>query len=145
MTPEKKQPVISAEEAVVFADMVKPILEKKCESCHNNKKAKVVYINHKIVSKTRQFSISLWINTNCSTMREETIPLLQSNDTPFLLHAYNSALKENTFTVNINGFFDANDCIFTLPMQKWNQIVITYDGNILLIYCNIFVYNLSLS
>ena len=40
MLPEKKQPVISAEEAVVFADMVKPILEKKCQSCHNNKKAK---------------------------------------------------------------------------------------------------------
>src|SRR5688500_5903796 len=40
MMPEKKQPVISPEEAVVFAHMVKPILEKKCESCHNDKKAK---------------------------------------------------------------------------------------------------------
>ncbi len=40
MLPEKKQPVISPEEAIVFADMVKPILETKCESCHNNKKAK---------------------------------------------------------------------------------------------------------
>ena len=40
MLPEKKLRVISAEEAVAFADMVKPILEKKCESCHNNKKAK---------------------------------------------------------------------------------------------------------
>ncbi|HKO82062.1 MAG TPA: FN3 associated domain-containing protein, partial [Chitinophagaceae bacterium] len=40
MMPEKKQPVVSPEEAVVFAHMVKPILEKKCESCHNDKKAK---------------------------------------------------------------------------------------------------------
>ncbi|MGK2860805.1 MAG: chitobiase/beta-hexosaminidase C-terminal domain-containing protein [Chitinophagaceae bacterium] len=40
MLPEKKQPVISPDEAIVFAHMVKPILEKKCESCHNNKKAK---------------------------------------------------------------------------------------------------------
>lgn len=40
MMPEKKQPVVSPEEAVVFAHMVKPILEKKCESCHNEKKAK---------------------------------------------------------------------------------------------------------
>lgn len=40
MMPEKKQPVISPEEAVVFAHMIKPILEKKCESCHNDKKAK---------------------------------------------------------------------------------------------------------
>jgi uncharacterized membrane protein len=40
MLPEKKQPVVSPDEAVVFANMVKPILEKKCESCHNNKKAK---------------------------------------------------------------------------------------------------------
>lgn len=40
MLPEKKLPVISPEEAVVFAHMVKPILEKKCESCHNDRKAK---------------------------------------------------------------------------------------------------------
>ena len=40
MLPEKKQPVVSPEEAFVFADMVKPILQAKCESCHNNKKAK---------------------------------------------------------------------------------------------------------
>jgi len=40
MMPDKKQRVVSPDEAVVFADMVKPILEAKCESCHNNKKAK---------------------------------------------------------------------------------------------------------
>ena len=40
MLPEKKQPVVSPEEAFVFADMVKPILQAKCESCHNDKKAK---------------------------------------------------------------------------------------------------------
>jgi len=40
MMPEKKQPIVSPEEAVVFADMVKPILKAKCESCHNEKKAK---------------------------------------------------------------------------------------------------------
>src|SRR5690606_6984455 len=33
--PEKKQPVVSTDEAIVFAHMVKPILENKCESCHN--------------------------------------------------------------------------------------------------------------
>lgn len=37
--PEKK-PVISPEEAIVFTYMVKPILEAKCASCHNSKKAK---------------------------------------------------------------------------------------------------------
>ena len=40
MLPEKKQPVVSVEEAIVFDHMVKPILETKCQSCHNNKKAK---------------------------------------------------------------------------------------------------------
>lgn len=40
MLPEKKQPSVTAEEAIVFAHMVKPILEEKCESCHNSKKAK---------------------------------------------------------------------------------------------------------
>lgn len=40
MLPEKKQIIISPDEAIVFAHMVKPILESKCESCHNSKKAK---------------------------------------------------------------------------------------------------------
>ncbi|MFC0775464.1 chitobiase/beta-hexosaminidase C-terminal domain-containing protein [Terrimonas alba] len=38
--PEIKPAIVSLEEAVVFTDMVKPILEAKCESCHNSKKAK---------------------------------------------------------------------------------------------------------
>jgi uncharacterized membrane protein len=40
MLPEKKQPGVTAEEAIVFAHMVKPILEEKCMGCHNSKKAK---------------------------------------------------------------------------------------------------------
>lgn len=35
-----KEPVISAEEAVVFTHMVKPILTAKCMSCHSSQKAK---------------------------------------------------------------------------------------------------------
>ncbi|MBL7817189.1 MAG: chitobiase/beta-hexosaminidase C-terminal domain-containing protein [Saprospiraceae bacterium] len=35
---EEKQ--VSADEAVIFTDLVKPILEKKCMSCHNTQKAK---------------------------------------------------------------------------------------------------------
>ncbi len=38
--PEQQQPIVSLEEAVVFTDMIKPILEAKCASCHNSKKAK---------------------------------------------------------------------------------------------------------
>ncbi|MES2647744.1 MAG: FN3 associated domain-containing protein [Bacteroidota bacterium] len=37
---EKQQPVVLLEDAVVFNNMVKPILEEKCMSCHNSKKAK---------------------------------------------------------------------------------------------------------
>ena len=40
MMPEKKQPVIPFEEAEVFAHMVRPILEARCFTCHNEKKAK---------------------------------------------------------------------------------------------------------
>src|SRR5882724_2678600 len=40
ITPEQKQKKPSFDEAVVFADMVKPILDAKCMSCHNSKKAK---------------------------------------------------------------------------------------------------------
>ena len=38
--PEKQQLVMNPEDAIVFTHMVKPILESKCMSCHNNKKAK---------------------------------------------------------------------------------------------------------
>ena len=38
--PEKKQQQILLEDAEVFAHMVKPILQSKCISCHNDKKAK---------------------------------------------------------------------------------------------------------
>lgn len=40
ITPEKQTPGILLEDAHVYADMVKPILQNKCMSCHNSKKAK---------------------------------------------------------------------------------------------------------
>ena len=41
MMPEKKQPLsLLRKRLMVFTHMVKPILETKCESCHNSKKAK---------------------------------------------------------------------------------------------------------
>lgn len=36
----KEKPVVPFEEAMVYADMVKPVLTAKCMSCHNDKKAK---------------------------------------------------------------------------------------------------------
>ena len=38
--PEKKIPVVSPEEAEVFTHLLKPILENKCITCHNARKAK---------------------------------------------------------------------------------------------------------
>ncbi|CAN5528130.1 chitobiase/beta-hexosaminidase C-terminal domain-containing protein [soil metagenome] len=40
MLPEVKPIIVSPDEAVVFTHMVKPILESKCITCHNSKKAK---------------------------------------------------------------------------------------------------------
>lgn len=40
LLPEKKEPDIAFEEAVVYTHLIKPILESKCFSCHNEKKAK---------------------------------------------------------------------------------------------------------
>jgi uncharacterized membrane protein len=40
MLPEKRLPSVSAEDAIVYTHMVKPILEEKCAGCHNSKKAK---------------------------------------------------------------------------------------------------------
>lgn len=40
VTPEKKRVIAAFEDAVVYTDMVEPILESKCMSCHNSNKAK---------------------------------------------------------------------------------------------------------
>jgi hypothetical protein len=40
VTPEKQKPVVLFEDAEVYANMVQPILEEKCMSCHNSQKAK---------------------------------------------------------------------------------------------------------
>ncbi len=40
LLPEKKEQQVLLEDAEVFKDMVRPILETKCMSCHNSKKAK---------------------------------------------------------------------------------------------------------
>lgn len=40
VSPEKKTPAVLMEEAEVYMDMVRPVLESKCMSCHNAQKAK---------------------------------------------------------------------------------------------------------
>ncbi len=40
LAPEKKQSRPAFDDAVVFTDMVKPILDEKCIGCHNSRKAK---------------------------------------------------------------------------------------------------------
>src|SRR5450432_2260008 len=40
VTPGKVRPKVPIEKAIVYADMVRPILETKCMSCHSSKKAK---------------------------------------------------------------------------------------------------------
>src|SRR5690606_4836717 len=40
LAEKKKVPAVSLEEANVYTHLVKPILEGKCMSCHNEKKAK---------------------------------------------------------------------------------------------------------
>ena len=40
VTPEKQRPVVLFEDAFVYANLVQPVLEAKCMSCHNSKKGK---------------------------------------------------------------------------------------------------------
>ncbi len=40
VSPEKQQPVVLFEDAEVYANMVQPIFEAKCISCHSSQKAK---------------------------------------------------------------------------------------------------------
>ncbi|HXB44694.1 MAG TPA: c-type cytochrome domain-containing protein, partial [Puia sp.] len=67
VTKEKKQKKVSFDEAVVFTDMVKPILDAKCVSCHNSKKAK-----GELVMETEQMLIkggkdgALWDTANAN-------------------------------------------------------------------------------
>jgi len=63
VTPEKTRPVVSIEEAAVYADMVKPILETKCMSCHSSKKAKgeLVMETEALLMKGGKHGI-LWTN-----------------------------------------------------------------------------------
>ena len=64
---EKKQKKVSFDEAVVFTDMVKPILDAKCMSCHNSKKAK-----GELVMETQQLLMkggkdgALWDTANAN-------------------------------------------------------------------------------
>ncbi len=38
--PDKQKPVPLLEEAVVYADIIEPIFQTKCMSCHNSGKSK---------------------------------------------------------------------------------------------------------
>jgi len=64
LLPEKKQQQVLLEDAEVFKDMVRPILETKCMSCHNSKKAK-----GELVMETRELLLKggkdgkLWDST----------------------------------------------------------------------------------
>ena len=40
LLPEKHQPSVAIEDAMVFTHLVQPVLEAKCVGCHNSKKAK---------------------------------------------------------------------------------------------------------
>jgi hypothetical protein len=64
LLPEKKQQQVLLEDAEVFKDMVRPILETKCMGCHNSKKAK-----GELVMETRELLLKggkhgkLWDST----------------------------------------------------------------------------------
>ena len=64
LLPEKKQQQVLLEDAEVFKDMVRPILETKCMGCHNSRKAK-----GELVMETRELLLKggktgkLWDST----------------------------------------------------------------------------------
>jgi hypothetical protein len=100
---------------------------------YNNKQIKEVHINH---TNIHAFSISMWINVNNNINQSGIIPLIIADKSHLLYHMYDNDLKENTFVFNLNRLNTVNDCTLVLPLQKWNHIVFTYDGNFLLFYCN---------
>ena len=79
LLPEKKEQQVLLEDAEVFQHMVEPILETKCMSCHNNKKAK-----GELVMETRELLLKggktgkLWDSTEADfglLMRRIHLPL----------------------------------------------------------------------
>jgi len=79
LLPEKKQQQVLLEDAEVFKDMVRPILETKCMGCHNSRKAK-----GELVMATRELLLKggktgkLWDSTEADfglLMRRIHLPL----------------------------------------------------------------------
>jgi uncharacterized membrane protein len=84
--PEKKKQVVPFEEAIVFADLVKPILEEKCISCHNSKKAKgeLIMETEKLLVKGGKTG-KLWDSTATDfglLLRRIHLPLEQKKHMP---------------------------------------------------------------
>ncbi len=84
--PEKKEINVSIEEAEVFAHMVKPILDEKCMSCHNSRKAK-----GELIMETKELLLKggkhgkLWDSTGDDLgllLRRVHLPLEQKKHMP---------------------------------------------------------------
>lgn len=86
VTPEKNKQAVPFEEAIVFTDLVKPILEEKCMSCHNSKKAKgeLVMDSEELLLKGGK-SGKLWDSTSADyglLLQRVHLPLEQKKHMP---------------------------------------------------------------
>jgi hypothetical protein len=86
VTPEKNKPLVPFEEALVFADMVKPVIDDKCMSCHNSTKAKgeLVMESEELLLKGGK-SGKLWDSTAADfglMLRRVHLPLEQKKHMP---------------------------------------------------------------
>lgn len=86
LLPEKQEKFVPIEEAIVFANLVQPIFEEKCLSCHNSSKAK-----GQLVMETRELLLKggktgvLWDTTETDLgllMRRVHLPLEQKKHMP---------------------------------------------------------------
>lgn len=86
ITPEKKQVAVSAEEAELYTHLVRPILEAKCISCHNSKKAKgeLVMETEELLLKGGKNGV-LWDSTSADLgllLRRIHLPLEEKKHMP---------------------------------------------------------------
>lgn len=84
--PEKSEKTVSLENAIVFTDIIQPILDEKCMSCHNSKKAKgelIMETSERLLKGGK--SGALWDSTEADLgllLRRIHLPLEQKKHMP---------------------------------------------------------------
>jgi len=152
-TPKSSWTLLLIEVIIILAYFVLPIIFNKfmnVVSDHINLLKNPVYLNNPITltdqvpyvvpkSKNYHYGISLWfyINSNANNTRKsytELTPIIKYGEKTQVFY---DGLKEELVIKALDGTDNMVDIIKTkIPYQKWNYLVINYDGGYMDIFLN---------